>query len=192
MFRPYRIRLPLIALGAAVLLGLGTAGTISYRNSIEPSGIIIHHSAIPLSDDEQPTTDANRLDEIHRRRGYGIFYWGRYYHIGYHYVILPDGTIQSGRPEHCQGAHASGYNSYIGICLVGDFSTADNPTGERGLREPTEAQLRALTYLCHQLQQRYNISTRQILRHHDVNPDTTCPGDRFPYSRLIEDLSKPD
>lgn len=191
MFRPYRIRLPLIALGAAVLLGLGTTSTISYRNSIEPAGIIIHHSAIPLSNDEQPT-DASRLDEIHRRRGYGIFYWGRYYHIGYHYVILSNGTIQNGRPEHCQGAHASGYNSYIGICLIGDFSAADNPSGERGLQEPTEAQLRALTNLCRQLQQRYNIPAQRILRHNDVNPDTTCPGNRFPYQRLLDDLSKHD
>ena len=40
--------------------------------------------------------------------------------IGYHYVILLDGTIQRGRPLKTQGAHVRGHNKYsIGICYIG-------------------------------------------------------------------------
>src|SRR5437016_681095 len=115
----------------ALALGLLIASILafsvpSFVNTIGPGGIIIHHSAVPPFPDGRPI-DAKLIDEIHRERGYNAFYWGRFYHIGYHYVILPDGTVQQGRPEHCRGAHAQGYNSYIGICLVGDFSSKDNP-----------------------------------------------------------------
>ena len=40
--------------------------------------------------------------------------------IGYHYVIRVDNTLDFGRPDYWQGAHASGHNKdSIGICLVG-------------------------------------------------------------------------
>jgi len=148
---------------------------------------VVHHAAIPPLPDGRPV-DAALIDEIHRARGYGAFYWGRFYHIGYHYLILPDGTVQQGRPEHCRGAHAVGYNSYIGICLVGDFSSADNPNGARGLTEPTEAQMRALIELCRNLQEKYQIPASSVVRHSDVNPNTACPGDRLPFEVLSQSL----
>ena len=158
---------------------------VSYLDSIAPAGIIIHHSAIPPSLDGTPI-DAAVIDRIHKRRGYEIFYWGKFYNIGYHYIILPDGTVQRGRPEHCQGSHAEGYNSYIGICLIGNFSSADNPSGKRGLPEPTEAQLHALADLCRSLRERYHIPMHNVLRHSDVNSNTQCPGDRFPFETLLK------
>lgn len=40
--------------------------------------------------------------------------------IGYHIVIRRDGTIEMGRQEGAQGAHAAGYNhDSFAICLVG-------------------------------------------------------------------------
>lgn len=152
----------------------------SYLNSIAPAGIIIHHSAIAPPLDGTPV-DAATIDRIHKRRGYEIFYWGRFYHIGYHYVILPDGTVQQGRPELLQGSHTEGYNSYIGICLIGNFSSADNATGKRGLTVPTESQLKALVELTKNLQSKYGFSSGQVLRHRDVNPTSECPGDQFPF-----------
>jgi N-acetylmuramoyl-L-alanine amidase len=169
----------------SLLIGVSA---VSYHNTITPSGIIIHHSAVPPLPDGSPA-DVKILDQIHERRGYGIFYWGRTYHIGYHYVILPDGTVQQARPEHCRGAHATGYNSYIGICLIGDFSSADNPDGERGLQEPTEAQMRSLIALSRQLIGRYHFPVSHVMRHHDVNPDTDCPGDRFPFSTFVKGIN---
>src|SRR5207237_6323058 len=147
------------AITVAVLVALFFG--VSYLNSINPAGIIIHHSAVPPSLDGTPI-DAAVIDRIHKRRGYEIFYWGKFYNIGYHYVILPDGTVQKGRPEHCRGAHTQGYNSYIGICLVGDFSSSDNHNGERGLAEPTEAQMHALTELCRSLRQQYQIPLKAV------------------------------
>jgi hypothetical protein len=170
-----------------MVLLLATIGvaSVSYRNSINPSGIIIHHTAIPLPPDGS-RVDVGLIEEIHRRRGFGLFYWGRVYHIGYHYLILPDGRVESGRPEHALGAHALGYNSWIGICLVGDFSLRDNPRGDRGPNAPTASQVQALRDLVAQLRGRYSIPPERVLRHRDVNADTECPGDNFPVQGLLD------
>lgn len=184
--KPVRlISLVVAAIACLSLAGLFVGASVS--NSTRPAGIIIHHAAIPPRPDGRPI-DAKLIDEIHGERGFSAFYWGHFYHIGYHYIILPDGTVQQGRPEHCKGAHAQGYNSYIGICLVGDFSSKDNPNGERGLTVPTEAQMQSLTSLCHTLSERYHIPVQRIIRHSDVNPNTECPGDRFPYEALLKAL----
>jgi len=71
---------------------------------------------------------------------------------------------------------------------VGDFSSSDNPNGERGLTEPTEAQMHALTELCRNLRQKYQIPLKVVLRHNDVNPNTECPGDRFPFEAFLKTL----
>lgn len=40
--------------------------------------------------------------------------------VGYHLVILPDGTVQRGRGLNKQGAHCEGQNEgSAGICLIG-------------------------------------------------------------------------
>jgi N-acetylmuramoyl-L-alanine amidase len=185
--RATRKLLPYVAALSVLLLGLIAFCVPSLVNTIHPIGIIIHHSAIPSLTSGKPI-DIKLIDEIHRERGYGAFFWGRTYHIGYHYLILPDGTVQQGRPEHCRGAHAVGHNSYIGICLVGDFSTADNPRGDRGPVSPTDKQLDALTQLCVRLQEEYHIPADRIVRHNDVDPNTECPGDRFPFRQFLNTL----
>ena len=179
------VSLIVVAIACLALAGLFVGASI--RNSSRPAGIMIHHAAIPPRPDGRPI-DAKLIDEIHRKRGYSTFYWGRFYHIGYHYLILPDGTVEQGRPEHCKGAHAQGNNSDIGICLVGNFSSKDNPNGERGLTAPTEAQMRSLTELCRNLRQKYQISTQSVLRHSDINANTECPGDRFPFETFIKSI----
>lgn len=43
--------------------------------------------------------------------------------IGYHFVILRDGTIEGGRNVEKAGAHCRGHNRQtIGICLIGGMS----------------------------------------------------------------------
>src|SRR5215216_2195990 len=172
--------------GCLSVVTIGAVGAVSYSNTITPDGMMIHHAALP-SVLRGERVDAEVLDRIHEQRGYAIFYWGRVYHVGYHFIILPDGTIQQGRPEHCRGAHAAGYNSSIGICLIGNFSTKDNPGGERGLSEPTEAQMQALTALVMRLRQSHGIPLDRVRQHRDVDPDTECPGDRFSLQRLLEE-----
>lgn len=169
---------------AALAAGVGALIFVSYRNTITPAGIILHHSAIPAEHAGGPV-DVRLIDKFHERRGFGIFYWGRTYHVGYHYLILPDGTVQQGRPERCQGAHAQGHNDFIGICLVGNYSEKENPNGARDLPRPTDAQLESLVRLCRQLSGRYRFTSEKILRHADVAPHTECPGDRFPFQDVI-------
>ena len=176
-----------VIIAALILLLSGSIAVPSYLNTITPSGIVVHHSAVPFPGNNAPL-DVSVIDEIHRRRGFSIFYWGRFYHVGYHYLILPDGTVQSGRPEHCQGAHATGYNSFIGICLIGDFSEQNTPPGAHGPTEPTPAQMQALLELVGRLRKQYGITVDQIIEHRSVNQNTECPGDRFSFTQFIERL----
>lgn len=40
--------------------------------------------------------------------------------IGYHFVILPSGLVEPGRPVNTPGAHTQGANAKsVGICLIG-------------------------------------------------------------------------
>lgn len=57
--------------------------------------------------------------------------------IGYHYVILEDGTVENGRPEYWQGSHARGHNDALGICLIGvnNFTNAQYISLEKLLKD---------------------------------------------------------
>lgn len=175
----------IVRVSLALLFGsILVIGIISYSNTIKPKGIVIHHSAIPLPKDET-VLDAKLIDEIHRRRGFGIFCWGQTYYIGYHYIILPDETIQRGRPETCRGAHTQGYNESIGICLIGDFSLKHH-NGESGAQKPTAEQMNALTKLTKLLRFKYDISLSNIYLHKELNSKTECPGADFPTKDFYE------
>jgi hypothetical protein len=165
--------------------------TSSFFNSITPVGILIHHSGlIPIQVAAQLKEQViDMIDEFHARRGFEITCFGRVYHVGYHYLILPNGEVEAGRPERCEGAHARGYNSFIGIALVGDFSPATNPTGLYGPSTPTLAQMRALIKLCRRLRQRYHIPIQRVMRHSDAT-STSCPGSRFPIQVLLRALEQ--
>jgi N-acetylmuramoyl-L-alanine amidase len=152
---------------------------------IRPAGIVIHHSVlVPDVDNAE-----QELDKFHSRRGFSVYCFGRVYHVAYHYLIMPDGTVEAGRPEGCRGAHSRGYNSYLGIALVGDFSSADNPRGKKGQMVPSEAQLRSLLQVTRRLRERYDIPLHRIVRHSDISR-TYCPGDRFLFTRFLADLQK--
>jgi N-acetylmuramoyl-L-alanine amidase len=151
-----------------------------------PTGIVIHHSATPGQVNGR-YIGAAQIAESHKRRGFAVRYRGKVYHIGYHYVIREDGVIEPGRPEHCPGAHAKTFNHYLGICLVGQFSTAQNEQFWTP-SEPTPEQLRSLLWLCGRLMAKYGISPDHVVRHSDVR-DTACPGDRFPFLWLQAQLS---
>lgn len=163
----------------------------SFFNTITPVGILIHHSGlIPIKVAVQLKEQvADMIDEFHARRGFEIICFGRVYHVGYHYLILPSGKVEAGRPERCEGAHARGYNSFLGIALVGDFSPATNPSGLYGPSTPTRAQMRSLIKLCRRLRRRYHIPIQRVMRHSDVTP-TYCPGSRFPIQALLRALER--
>ena len=108
-------------------------------------GIIIHCSDSPQGRGD----DAATIDRWHRERGFDS--------IGYHYVILENGTVEEGRPLGTHGAHALGYNHYVGICLIGkgDF---------------TEEQFNSLE----QLIRMFDVESKRILGHYDVS-HKPCP-----------------
>jgi N-acetylmuramoyl-L-alanine amidase len=75
-----------------------------------PPYIVLHHSASALS------TTAADIDAWHREKGWEAG--------GYAAVIERTGELILGRGLGRQLAHARGYNDSIGICVVGDNTTA--------------------------------------------------------------------
>lgn len=126
------------------------------------NGIVIH-----CSDSPQGRSDnAEIIHTWHKDRGFDG--------IGYHYVILEDGTIENGRPEYWSGAHAKGYNHYFGICLIGvdSFTQAQFDSLERKVRE-----LRIV----------YGIPAFNVIGHYQVSTKT-CPNfdvNEFKHDRRI-------
>ena len=78
--------------------------------------------------------------------------------IGYHYVILEDGTIQKGRPEYWKGSHARGYNEAIGICLIGE------DTFQHAQMIALEKMIKAKRW-----------SGSEVVGHYVVNKNKSCP-----------------
>lgn len=152
----------------------------------DPPGIVLHSSMTPGKLHGVPI-DANWLEQIHTEDHpqWATTFEGKIYHIGYHYVILPDGTVQQGRPDHCIGCHAPHFNTWLGICLVGCFDPAGGHHWKPS--RPTRAQLAALLSLCERLMSQYHIAPEHVLRHRDTK-QTWCPGRRFPYAVVLARL----
>ncbi len=162
------------------------SSVVSFFNTITATGIVIHHTAL-IPGKNTMSLNKRDIDEYHRERGFEILCFGRVYHVAYHYLIMPNGKVKAGRPERCEGAHAAGYNSYLGISVVGDFSSEDNPTGGKGPTRPSAKQIASLIQLCRRLKDRYNIPLQHIVRHSDIS-STKCPGDRFPFRSVLDQL----
>lgn len=183
-------------LDTAQLLGNGTMSSTvtsfyrvdvaSFFNTITPAGIIVHHSVLMPAGD-LPETERT-LDRFHYARGYEASCFGKVYHIAYHYLILPDGKVINGRPERCEGAHARGYNSYLGIALVGDFSSHDKSHKTAPAR-PTKAQLASLIRLCCYLREKYRIPLQRIMPHNAVSR-TECPGEGLEFNKVLAEVSR--
>jgi N-acetylmuramoyl-L-alanine amidase len=142
--------------------------------------IVIHHSASPTrvrrGKDLIPV-DAAMIRQWHLGNGWSD--------IGYHFVILPDGTCEEGRPLYRQGAHCTaGHRNFIGIgiCLVGNFSE---------IREVPEAQLNGLLHKIRSLMAEYPLTSADVELHREVpGAATECPGYYFPADRLREELER--
>ena len=117
--------------------------------------------------------DAEIIDTWHRQRGYAM--------IGYHYVVMPDGEVQHGRPLFYQGAHAKGYNHCsVGVCYVGGLN-ADGETADTR----TEEQKKAMMMLLMNLKKTF--PQARIVGHRELDMGKACPCfDATVYNRLIE------
>lgn len=101
--------------------------------------------------------------------------------IGYHYVILLDGTVDKARPVERQGAHVRGHNKgSIGICYVGGCDADMNPKDTR-----TDLQKDSLTELISYLMDSYEDAT---LHGHNEFSSKACPSFNVKeeYKELIE------
>jgi hypothetical protein len=156
----------------------------SFFNVITPAGIIIHHTGKLPTSKEVPR-DLTEVDAYHSQRGFDVMCFGHEYHVAYHYLILPDGKVQTGRPERCQGAHARGYNAFLGVSVVGDFSGSQRSKPGRLPVVPTAAQQDALIGLIRRLRKQYDIPIQRIMPHSDVAP-TQCPGADFPFLKILQ------
>lgn len=119
--------------------------------------IIVHSTATPKG----MNATAKDIDKWHRLRGYNC--------IGYHFVILRDGTIERGRAVEMAGAHCKGNNAdTIGVAYVGGLNenkqSADTRTG---------AQKVALNVLLADILKQYP-TIRKISGHRDYC-NTACP-----------------
>lgn len=126
--------------------------------------IIIHCSATPEGKNFK-AADIRRWHTAKPPVGRG---WSD---IGYHYVILLDGTVEHGRPVDRIGAHCSGRNeNSIGVCLIGGCA-ADGKTSKD---TRTEAQKASLLNLVRELQNRYRIPSSGIHGHNEF-ANKACP-----------------
>lgn len=121
--------------------------------------IVIHCSDTP----EGKYFDVDDIRDWHKERGWND--------IGYHYVILLNGTIQLGRELKKVGAHARGVNrNSIGVCYIGgkdaDFKKAkDTRTKEQ--KESLRVLLKTLIRM---------FPESEILGHYQaVTTNKTCP-----------------
>lgn len=101
--------------------------------------IIVHCSATK----EGKKFTASDITRWHKERGFAT--------IGYHYVVLLDGTIETGRAESIMGAHCKGYNANsIGVCYIGGLDANGQPKDTR-----TDVQKIALLALIKRLKEEY-------------------------------------
>ena len=152
----------------------------------DPPGIILHSSDSPSSYGGV-VINAAALERIHAHDHpeWATEFEGKVYHIGYHYVILPNGEVERGRPDHCKGCHAPHFNDCIGICMIGCFDPDIRYQGWPTV--PTDAQVKAITKLCEELMTKYRIPVENVLRHYDTKR-TWCPGRRYPFKKIKKNL----
>ncbi len=119
--------------------------------------IVVHCSAVRPGQ----RSSAADIDLWHKQRG-----WKG---IGYHYVVLRDGTIENGRSIKEVGAHCYPLNRHsIGICYEGGQDANGIPNDTR-----TPEQKRALRQLLEELHGRFPKAL--IVGHRDLTHDRDCP-----------------
>jgi N-acetylmuramoyl-L-alanine amidase len=118
--------------------------------------IILHCSATP----EGRNVSVETIREWHKARGWSD--------IGYHYVVMLDGTIEEGRPLERQGAHVRGHNKgSIGICYIGGLDSDMKAKDTR-----TDAQIASLSAFLEFLMVEYPKAT---LHGHNEFSAKACP-----------------
>lgn len=112
--------------------------------------IVVHCTATP---EGRPHSVAD-IRAWHKAKGWSD--------IGYHWVVLLDGTVQMGRMEGMPGAHVAGHNANsIGVVYVGGIDK--NTFRPKDTR--TAAQKKSLVSILKELKKRY--PKAEVLGHRD-------------------------
>ncbi len=124
--------------------------------------IIVHCSATQEGRD----LDAAEINKWHLKRG-----WNG---IGYHYVVLLDGTIEYGRSIYKQGAHVKGENEgSIGICYIGGVESKRGSNGKWIAKDTrTPEQKESLLLLLKTLKKMHSSAT---IHGHNEFAAKSCP-----------------
>lgn len=147
-----------------------------------PKTIYIHCSATP----EGVHFDRDDIDRWHRGRG-----WSG---IGYHRVVLLDGTIQIGRDpdgdgnaEEHVGAHVYGHNrGSLGLCYIGGVDANIRPKDTR-----TPEQEKALLAQVSAWMDEFDIPFSRVLGHYEADPGKACPSfDMGGFRLLLQEYRK--
>lgn len=126
----------------------------------KPKGIILHCTA------SNGNYTLEQLYKDHIKRGFDT--------IGYHYTIKTTGEILITRPINQIGAHAKGYNDYIGIAYIGGIKN------NKPRNTMTDIQIESLGTLLYALMDTYKFNSRNILLHNEIaNKECPCFGREF-------------
>ena len=99
---------------------------------------------------------------------------------GYHYVVMPNGTISQMLGEQFVSNGVKGYNSTsVNVAYVGGIDAKGEPIDNR-----TDEQKQSLVRLLKELKGRY--PNAQILGHRDISPDTNHNGKVDSWERIKE------
>lgn len=129
--------------------------------------IIVHCTATP----EGRNISVEDITRWHIDRGFTT--------IGYHYVVLLDGTIERGRPEEQVGAHCKSHNSRsIGVAYVGGCDKAMRPKDTR-----TPRQRASLRHLLKELKAKYPTAS---IHGHNEFANKACPS--FDVQKWIKEI----
>lgn len=140
------------------------------------TGLIWHCAATP----EGRWTTVAEIRAWHKARGWAD--------IGYHYVVMLDGTILDGRPVDKLGAHVAGHNmGTIGCVYIGGIDKMSfKPKDTR-----TPKQKAAMLWLTKALADLYP-GLKRISGHNEWTSGKACPSFKVPADALgnIEGFTK--
>jgi len=168
-----------------------------WQRSGSITGLAIHHSA--TADPRSGAPLGNALTFFH----YHVNVRG-WTHGGYHYVLLPDGTLEYALDEKIAGYHAGFKDAdnthhlehgqywnhhYLAICLVGYFENGRTwRQAGSGLLHvmpdehttPTGAQMETLRVFVRHLMAKHGIPVEKVRGHRELTGcKTHCPGLNF-------------
>ena len=120
-----------------------------YKTKRKITSISVHCSFSPQGRGD----DAHTIDAWHKQR------WGS--GIGYHYVVLEDGTLQKGRWVDYAPAAVKGYNAHnIAICRIGGMDEHGHAT-----HDATSEQIETIIELTQCLIDTYGLEPGDVLGH---------------------------